>query len=194
MIILHADGKTYPVNHCCPVVDLSLDRDEEIQLKSKVEYIDDSLNRKVSDTHRRVHFSGRNTIHPVPRLSTFSLDERRRCWITADDMCRIHSNNRMLVAKTLKGETIDIDKDSIRGLENQLRGNKPSRRHQESIVVVLETQDEFWEDEDGHDELSETIFLLYRPISEESASEAASIGLQDERKAYNSLFEYNTCS
>ncbi len=183
MIILHGDSETYPVNHRGPILELSLTPELDAQVGSKEVYVDGSLNRKVSKLERRVRFSDDVTVHDLPHYSTFTPSELRCCWNTAEDMFRIHFSNRMLVAQAMKGEMLDEDQDSLRGLEHQLRGNESSRRHQESVVVVLETQEEFWDEADGVEELCETMFLLYGTISQESAAEAALIGQNDAREA-----------
>jgi len=131
---------------------------------------------------RRVRFSTTVGYEAVPHYTEFTPTEIEQCWNTPEDISSIHAKNRALVTHALRGGKIDEKMDTLRGLEKQLRGNKPSRRFQESLVVVLETQEEFWCDEET-DEGSELIRSLYGTISRESAAEALLVGLCDEREA-----------
>ena len=135
-------------------------------------------------TSRRVHFASTlRHVRPVPHFSELTPEERRLCWNTQEDAVRILRENRALVEKVGRGISIDEEMESLRGLEKQLRGNRPSHRYQETMVVVLEAQHEFGyddcEEEEDRAELEEMIASLYQTISEESALEACSVGQRD---------------
>jgi hypothetical protein len=155
--------------------------------QGSLNFKDECIDRVVlSKSEPRVQFSGSLKVQSVPHSSEFTQQEISQCWITPQDVARINAENRGLVEKASKGELIDEENDSLRGLEKQLRGNKPSRRYQESVVVVMESQDEFWFEEDDF-ESCKMISSLYWTISRESAADAASIGLQDAKEARKQL-------
>lgn len=187
MIILHSqpDEETYPIDRCAPLFEATQTTERDDQLRSKKDFdADVSLSKLGSSTRkRRVRFVENAETYEIPHFSTYTPSEKSRCWNNTEDFARIHARNHRLVAKALKGETIDQDKDTLRGLENFLKGSKASRRYQEFVVVVLETQDELWYEEDYFEELSQTIAALGGAISHESALEAARIGRQDEEDA-----------
>ena len=184
MIILHSDEETYPVDRCAPLFEVSATTEREEQSRIKKEF-DSSSSHGGASTPRttRVSFLDDVVTHEIPHFSTYTPSEKHRCWNNAEDFARIHVSNHKLVAKVLKGETIDQESETLRGLENLLRGSKTSRRHQEFVVIVLETQDELLYEEDYFEELTQTIFLLGGTISHESAMEAARVGQRDEEGA-----------
>lgn len=190
MIILHSDEETYPVDRCAPLFEVSPTADREEQVRTKKEVATTTTGSSSSSQTgtsatrtTRVRFLEDIVTHKIPHFSTYTQSEKHSCWNNADDFAMIHASNHKLVAKVLNGETIDKDSDTLRGLENFFKGSKASRRYQEFVVVVLETQDELWYEEDCFEELTQTIFSLCWSISHESALEAARVGRQDEEDA-----------
>ena len=162
MIILHSDEKTYPVDRCTPLFEVSstADGEERLTVRSDKAFTSSPSEGGASARQRRVRFLDDTVTHKIPHCSTYSPSEKYLCWNNAEDFARIHARNHKLVAKALKGETIDNENETLRGLENLLKGSKGSRRYQEFVVVVLEAQDEFWYEEDCFEELSQTILSL----------------------------------
>lgn len=182
MIILHSDEKTYPVDRRAPLFEVSPTavREEQVVVRANKEYANSSTQLGASTRQRRVRFLEDTLTHEIPHFSTYTPSEKHRCWNNAEDFARIHASNHKLVATALKGEPLDEKSETLRGLENILKGSKSSRRYQEFVVVVLETQDELGYDDDCFEELTLTIVSLGWMISHESAMEAARIGHQDE--------------
>ena len=185
MIILHSDEKTYPVDRSAPLFEVSstADREEQLTVRSDKAFTSSPSDVGASTRRRRVRFVEDTVTHEIPHCSTYSPSEKYRCWNNAEDFARIHASNHKLVAMALQGEAIDNENETLRGLENLLKGSKGSRRYQEFVVVVLETQDELWYEEDCFEELSQTILSLGWTISNESALEASRIGQQDKEDA-----------
>lgn len=155
---------------------------EEDECVARLEPTKTTTTATKSSTRRKVKFSESIQSYSVPPCTEFTANEISQCWNTPQDAARISAHNRLLVESAWKGQVIDEIKDSLRGLEKQLGGNKPSRRYQESVVIVMETQDEFWFEEDDF-KSSEIISSLYRTISRESAAEAELTGLRDAAEA-----------
>lgn len=188
MIYLLGEDKGHSVSHrILEVGPVSLTNDDpQTPVRIVAEQFagfQDAVIAASSTKKRRVRFSEKTTSQPLPH---FTEEERTQRWNMPEDTARIHAHNRMLVCRARRGIAIDENVDTLRGLEKQLRGNKPSRRYQESVVVVMETQDEFW-DEENDAEGQELIASLYTTISRESAAEAVLTGIRDEIEAKQSM-------
>lgn len=131
---------------------------------------------------RRIIFSDDHTVHQIPNRREMTSEEKSKCWYSPEETDKMQACNSQLVTRALAGESIDRRLHSLRGLEKQLRGNKSSPRFQEALTVVLETQDEFWCDQDTNGAW-DLIASLYQTISRESASDAHLKARKDEKSA-----------